>query len=161
MATKKGIDFVVTKTGCFECISHISGRYPRFRVNGQKKTISRHVYEEMFGIIPNGLVIRHKCDNTKCINPEHLETGTMKENMQDMVVRNRSAKGSRSGKAVLSEHDVKVIKTMLLYGVPNKDIAICMSVGETTILQIKKNETWTHVPWPKKRKKRKSIYEVS
>lgn len=33
------------------------------------------------------LVIRHKCDNKACINPEHLEAGTHQENMKDVVRR--------------------------------------------------------------------------
>jgi hypothetical protein len=38
-----------------------------------------------------GQVIRHKCDNPPCINPEHLLIGTHKQNTQDMVSRGRQA----------------------------------------------------------------------
>ena len=37
-----------------------------------------------------GQVVRHKCDNPRCINPEHLELGTYKDNSEDMVKRWRS-----------------------------------------------------------------------
>lgn len=153
---KKGIDFEITMTGCYECTSHRGGRYPLLRVKGIRKNVSRHVYEEMFGPIPEGHVIRHKCDNSICINPEHLETGTMKDNSEDMVTRNRSAKGSKCGKSVLTEKEVKIIKTMLTYSVPGKDIANVFNIGESTVVQIKKKETWRHVPWPVKRQQRKS-----
>ena len=46
------------------------------------------------GEITDGLVVRHTCDNRICVNPEHLEVGTHQDNMDDMVRRNRQAKGN-------------------------------------------------------------------
>lgn len=36
-------------------------------------------------------VVRHKCDNRICVNPHHLEGGTQKDNMQDVILRRRHA----------------------------------------------------------------------
>jgi len=41
------------------------------------------------GEIPDGIIVRHKCDTPSCINPEHLILGTIKDNSQDMVDRRR------------------------------------------------------------------------
>lgn len=49
----------------------------------------RVAYEMFNGAIPSGFVIRHKCDNPNCVNPNHLEVGTQKDNAQDMVKRGR------------------------------------------------------------------------
>jgi hypothetical protein len=43
------------------------------------------------------LVVRHKCDNPACVNPQHLEAGTVQENMMDMVKRGRHRGGAPEG----------------------------------------------------------------
>lgn len=49
----------------------------------------RLAYEAWVGPIPTGLIVRHKCDNPPCINPDHLEVGTHKNNGHDMANRRR------------------------------------------------------------------------
>lgn len=49
----------------------------------------RVMYKLHKGPIPEGLVIRHKCDNPPCVNPEHLEVGTALDNINDMLDRGR------------------------------------------------------------------------
>lgn len=51
----------------------------------------RLAYEVWNGPIPEGLLVRHTCDNTLCINPQHLLTGTPKDNTRDMIERGRGA----------------------------------------------------------------------
>lgn len=40
-------------------------------------------------LIPKGMVIRHRCDNTRCYNPDHLVIGTPLDNVDDMINRQR------------------------------------------------------------------------
>lgn len=55
--------------------------------DGRRVRLSRLIYAERCGTIPDGHVVRHLCHNRGCVNPEHLETGTQKENMRDMTER--------------------------------------------------------------------------
>ena len=58
-----------------------------------------------------GQVVRHTCDNRKCVNPEHLVIGTHQDNMDDMKKRNRAAKGLDNGSGKLTPEQVTYIRT--------------------------------------------------
>lgn len=49
----------------------------------------RIMYEARKGPIPEGYVVRHTCDNRKCVEPDHLEVGTQGDNVRDAVSRGR------------------------------------------------------------------------
>lgn len=74
-------------TECWEVTSHKQSRDGYINFKGTKA--HRYLYQELFGPLEPGMVVRHKCDNRRCINPKHLEKGTPKENSQDMVKRKR------------------------------------------------------------------------
>ena len=54
-------------------------------------------------------VVMHKCDNTRCINPDHLELGTLADNNADRVRKGRYC-GASSCRAKLTDEDVKFIR---------------------------------------------------
>ena len=85
--------FIEAETGCFRCVDRFFDKdgYPRCRMNGENVSASRYVYSMIHGKIEDGMVIRHKCDNPKCINPLHLEIGTHADNMKDRDERGRGA----------------------------------------------------------------------
>lgn len=48
---------------------------------GKNHRAHRHVYELLVGEIPKGLVLDHLCRVRNCVNPDHLEPVTHKENL--------------------------------------------------------------------------------
>ena len=87
---------------------------------GTKKPTTKHrkVYYEATGELPE--VVRHKCDNPRCVNPEHLEGGTQKDNMDDMKKRNRAGDcrnfGAANGRTKLNPCDVAAIRKSYISG---------------------------------------------
>lgn len=89
--------------------------------------------------------IGHTCDKPSCCNPMHLAAMTEAENMQDMVRKGRSAKGSSSGVSKLTEAQVYEIKLKLKARIMSKDLAVQYAVNPSTIKAIKLGTTWNHV----------------
>ena len=63
---------------------------PTASYKGRRWSLARLVWHLKNGPIANGAVIRHTCDNARCINPDHLVPGTQADNVNDMMDRNRS-----------------------------------------------------------------------
>jgi HNH endonuclease len=74
---------VVKSEGCWCWIGTIRARNCKYGVFSHKHRYllaHRVSYALIRGEIPKGLTIDHLCRNTLCVNPEHLEAVTMKEN---------------------------------------------------------------------------------
>lgn len=78
-----------------DCLIWTGGRtshgYGQIRVGGRQEHAHRYAYRRTHGDIPEGLVVRHKCDTPLCVNADHLEVGTQRENMGDMIARGRAS----------------------------------------------------------------------
>lgn len=68
--------------GCWLWLGSFSGKYAKgYDPRTQKSEWAHRLYYEFWhGPIPEGLEVDHKCENTKCVNPEHLEAVTEEEN---------------------------------------------------------------------------------
>lgn len=86
-------------SGCWLWAGKINNqKYGLISYNGKYRLIHRIVFEHYNGLIPDGLIVRHRCDNTYCVSPEHLLVGTPKDNTQDAISRGRAphlVKGGR------------------------------------------------------------------
>lgn len=76
---------------CWEWQGALAGGYGRISLGyGRMVPAHRWIYEQVFGPVPEGLVVRHKCDNPRCVRPVHLEVGTHADNNRDMWERGRA-----------------------------------------------------------------------
>lgn len=91
----------------------------------------------------DGQVVRHKCDNPNCVNPEHLEIGTQTDNMKDALTRNRNAKKSAHGRAKLTEAEISAIRAEYT-GFRGQQIMLAQkyNVSQPTISYIVNQKIW-------------------
>jgi len=74
-------DGVVMETDCIETPTR-GARKVRFK--GRQMPAYRFIYCVLNEVVAGyDDVVRHRCDNGRCINPEHLELGSRGENLQD------------------------------------------------------------------------------
>ena len=134
------------------CIEHKQkgnkAGYGMAQWNGRMIGIHRKAYCVANGVEPDaiaGLDVRHKCDNPRCINPEHLELGSRTENMDDARQRGRLAVGERCKRA-LTAADVATIRKEYQRGTSGEygqyGLAKRFGVSQGIISRIVNNKDW-------------------
>lgn len=122
-----------------------NGRYGGFKINSQRKLAHIISYELENGPVPDGLFVLHTCDNTKCVNPKHLYTGTREQNMKDMYDRGRDRHvfGEKHGRAKLTEE--QVIDVLNSPYISSQKLADSLGVSYYTIWEIRTGRSWKHL----------------
>lgn len=70
-------------TGCWMWLGYKRCGYGMFGYGGRKGRrigAHRYAYQKLKGDIPDGMVLDHLCRQRDCVNPDHLEPVTQKEN---------------------------------------------------------------------------------
>ena len=94
----------------------------------------------------DGWVIRHRCDTPWCINPDHLLSGTKKDNSADMVERGRkvTVRGENSGRATISQDLALEIRGMSSRHTAT-EIANRLGVDRSVVYNILNGISWRHL----------------
>ena len=142
---------------CWLWIGHVATRDPAKdgygRFNAQKEfgaTLAHRVAWILTnGQVPADLLVLHKCDNRKCVNPDHLFLGTDQDNFDDMRAKGRErhvgATGEAHGHAKLTDEKVRAIRKR--YAELNSLTKVAKEFGITfqNVSCIKNRKTWRHV----------------
>lgn len=92
------------------------------------------------------LYILHKCDNRVCCNPNHLYASDHRQNMVDMVMRDRSAKGETHGNSIMVNPEVAFLKLLIDVGFSYRVISEMTLIPKSTAARFVSDKAWYHVP---------------
>lgn len=94
------------------------------------------------------LFVCHKCDNPKCVNPNHLFLGTAKDNNLDKVSKNRQAKGRSSDNELIkiNQEIADEIRKLQKQGLTYKELCDKFNLAKSTISYIVNNKIWIVSP---------------
>lgn len=119
---------------------------------GTEKILAhRFAYEITYGPIKDnhsyhGTVVRHSCDNSACVNPRHLELGTQKDNVRDMVERGHLVvprlTGENHGYSRFSERDILYMRKSEK---SNAELGREFNCARSVISGIRSRKTWKHL----------------
>lgn len=123
--------------------------YGAFKLKQKMIRAHRASWEIFRSPIPDGLIIRHKCDNPPCVNPDHLVPGTKKENIHDMISRGRAnwrgLKGEEHHNSKLKNNDVIRIRGLHSNGMAIRKISKMYNMTFENISMIVRRISWTHI----------------
>lgn len=97
--------------------------------------------------LPDDLCVCHTCDNTSCVNPDHLFLGTNRKNIQDRTNKKRDAKGEQHGMHKLTTKQVQRIRHLrATKGFPYSMLGEMFGVSTTHAGFIVRRVSWKHLP---------------
>lgn len=120
--------------------------YPSIGIGRKSYNVCRVNYARYNGKIPSNTVIRHKCDTPKCVNPDHLIPGTQKDNVADMIERDRFYRGERNFNAKLTKDQVRDVRTT--HGKQGGSLVATsrdLNVSYSTVARILRGKSWRTV----------------
>jgi hypothetical protein len=102
-------DSTMTISGCWQWQRKLKDNYPTVKIAGKTHQVHRLALHAKHGKPLGVLAAHHKCGNSRCVNPEHLQPVTHRENAAEMLARNsleaRIQELEAALRSVAPEHD--------------------------------------------------------
>jgi hypothetical protein len=92
------------------------GIYGKFSVGYTTWQAHRIAWMLTNGYMPPITLIRHTCDNSLCVRPDHLLPGSVADNARDRVERGRAPRGDANGKTKLSSAQLRALRETIAAG---------------------------------------------
>lgn len=130
-------------SGCVEWRGADDGRqgYGKFKVGGRSVRAIRWIYVALgLGKLTRRHVVGHTCDNPRCVNPNHLEAMTHRQNMRDKARKGRVRQGAR-----LNADTVSLIKFASSEGATPRMISGQLGINYSTVRNVTEGRRWAHV----------------
>ncbi len=135
-------------TGCWEWTgsSDVHG-YGRLNIGNKPMLAHRTSWEVFRGLIPDGMYVLHRCDNPRCIRPEHLFLGDQQMNMDDKAAKKRHrygvSRGIDHGCSKLTDEQVREIRASTG---PSRITAEKYGISGRQVRDIRTLKSWKHLP---------------
>lgn len=129
---------------CMEWTGRLdSGGYGVVSYKGKNRKAHR-LMMQLLERLPDGLFALHRCDNRRCINPDHLFSGTLADNNRDMVSKGRLVitRGEAHPNAKLTPDAVAAIHASSL---PPLEMARSLGVSPRLICRVRQGIAWSHL----------------
>lgn len=118
-----------------------SNGYGSFWFNRKICSAHRVAYELTYGEIPKELIVCHSCDCPLCVNPSHLWIGTVNDNIQDMVTKQRQRGPTKlTGQSVITIRRLYANKRY-----SQAQLGKIFGVQGATIGEVVRREIWKHI----------------
>lgn len=97
-------------SGCWLWTGSKRHGYGAFKYMTTVEQAHRASYMLFVGLIPDGMLVCHKCDVPACVNPDHLFIGTNYDNIHDASTKGRLSSGEGHYNAKLSKAQITEIR---------------------------------------------------
>lgn len=152
--------------GCWEWLGSTRRGYGQFWLEGKNHVAHRVVLALIGKPLPAGVFGCHRCDNTRCVNPDHVFPGSTTDNVRDSIAKGRwnyqkreselYVRGSKNHKTKLTEDQVREIRNVyrprrvgsrwdVNVGPSRRELAAKYGVSKFAIDSVIRGLTWKHL----------------